>query len=213
MKIGTDGVLLGAWARVGGRMLDIGTGSGLIALMLAQRHPHSLVEGVELDADAAAQARQNVEASPFASRVRVFESSFQAFGPSGGYDAIVSNPPFFLHSHPTPDGSRTTARHAETVFFKDFFAFVRRWLLYSGETSIIVPWENADPIAAEAYLAGLFLTRRIAVRTKRDKPLERCLLAFGKRRLAPPELGEVCLLDDDGSRGTWYRAITGAFYR
>lgn len=212
MKVGTDGVLVGAWAHGGRRVLDIGTGSGLIALMMAQRFPAAQVEGVELDAAAAAQARDNVTVSPFASRVAVFHTPFQQFMPSAFYDAIVSNPPFFLSGPTGNDLPRTAARHAQTAFFHDFFAFARCWLTPEGEVSLIVPWDAAEAVAAEAYLRGLFLTRRVSVRTKTGKPLERALLAFGRRRQGWPEMGEVCLLDDSGRRGPWYRQLTAAFY-
>ncbi len=213
MKIGTDGVLVGAWAHGGSRMLDLGAGSGLIALMLAQRFPHSTVDGVELDPQAASQARDNVRASPFAHRISIHTNAFQHFQPAVPYDAIVSNPPFFLNALQTPDETRAAARHAQADFFKDLFRFVRHWLLPTGEVSLIVPRGSVSPIADEAYLAGLFLSRLIAVRTKPTKPVERCLIAFSKQRQGYPELGEVCLLQDDGSKSAWYDEITHDFYR
>ena len=106
MKVGTDGVLLGAWAAGGRRILDVGTGTGVIALMLAQRFADAVVDAVEIDADACGQAKENVAASPFAGRVSVHCESVQQWAQheenSGAYDAIVSNPPFFVNALRAP---------------------------------------------------------------------------------------------------------------
>lgn len=114
MKVGTDGVLLGAWAQGGRRILDIGSGTGLISLMMAQRFPEAEVVGIDMDADACGQARENVMASPFRDRVEIECCRLQDFGgaseaaeasgttevlkAAGVFDAIVSNPPFFVDS-------------------------------------------------------------------------------------------------------------------
>ena len=98
MKVGTDGVLLGAWARGGKRILDIGSGTGLIAMMMAQRFPEAFVEGVEIDTNAVEQSRENAERSIFASRLRFHNAPLQTWKPEQPFDAIVTNPPFFLNS-------------------------------------------------------------------------------------------------------------------
>ena len=98
MKVCTDGVLLGAWANVKGDILDIGTGTGLIALMTAQRSPSSKVTAIEIDRDAAVQATDNVASSPFADRISVVQSSIQDYRPAMTFHTIVSNPPFFESS-------------------------------------------------------------------------------------------------------------------
>ena len=96
MKVGTDGVLLGAWAQGGQRMLDIGTGTGLVALMLAQRYKQSRMVGIEIDEASFQQAQRNVMDSPFASRVTVVHEALQQFSSGETFDSIVSNPPFFV---------------------------------------------------------------------------------------------------------------------
>ena len=134
MKVGTDGTLLGAWAlmpgEASGRVLDIGTGTGLIALMMAQRYPEAEVTAIDIDAGAVSQARENVAASPFARRVTVMEMALQQMGetspvadqPSSRYDAIVCNPPFFVNSLVCPDARRTAARHASSLPLTDLAA-------------------------------------------------------------------------------------------
>ena len=128
MKVGTDGVLLGAWARGGKRVLDIGTGTGLVALMMAQRFTDAVVDAVEIDHDTAGQAMENVSSSPFANRVKVFAKALQDFEPDTPYDCIVTNPPFFSNSLLAPDSSRTMARHTVALSFADILAFAARHL-------------------------------------------------------------------------------------
>lgn len=212
MKVGTDGVLIGAWARGGRRLLDIGAGTGLVSLMLAQRFPSATVEGLEIDAEAAEQCQENMAASPFADRVRVYASAFQNFVPDAPYDAIVSNPPYFLNGMKNNDESRAAARHSDVTFFKDFFSFSKHWLRPSGEVSLVLPADGVDEVSAEAYLKGMMLCRRVWVRTMPDKPVERCLLSFAKQRFSPPEMEEVCLMDSDGNRNFWYDNLTHNFY-
>ena len=103
MKVGTDGVLLGAWSRGGKRLLDIGTGTGLIAMMMAQRFSEAEIVAIDIDEAACLQAKENVANSPFATRVRVVHTSLQQFDGENCFDCIVSNPPFFVNSLPNPD--------------------------------------------------------------------------------------------------------------
>lgn len=193
-------------------MLDIGAGTGLVSLMLAQRFPEAKVEGVETDAEAAEQCRGNIAASPFADRVRIYTSAFQNFVPDAPYDAIVSNPPYFLNGMKNNDESRAAARHSDVTFFKDFFSFSKHWLRPSGEVSLVLPADGVDEVSAEAYLLGFMLSRRIWVRSVPGKPVERCLVSFVKQRLSAPEMGEVCLMAGDGRRSSWYDNITRDFY-
>ena len=112
MKVGTDGVLLGSWANGGKRILDIGTGTGLIALMMAQRYTDATIDAVEIDHDAALQAYENVSNTEFANRIKIVETAIQHHSAQDKYNAIVSNPPFFIDSLLNPNAQRSTARHA-----------------------------------------------------------------------------------------------------
>lgn len=132
MKVGTDGVLIGAWANGGKRILDIGTGTGLIALMMAQRFDDAEIKAVDLDRDACCQARENVANSRFAGRVEVFETAIQQFHDAAGFDSIVSNPPFFQNSLKNPDTRRAAARHSDSLPFSVLF---ERWLRCSPPTA------------------------------------------------------------------------------
>ena len=125
MKVGTDGVLLGAWTRTGQgcSILDIGTGTGLIALILAQRIPDARITAVELDREAALQAAENVRNSPWAARIEVVEADIRQYATrvSHPFDIIVSNPPFFNSSLHSPSEARTQARHTDSLSYAELF--------------------------------------------------------------------------------------------
>ena len=121
MKVGTDGVLLGSWADGGDRILDIGTGTGLIALMMAQRFDGAHIDCIDIDPKACQQARGNVADSRFSSRINVYHSDVSSFEPPQQYDSIVCNPPFFSESLKCPDEQRSMARHTDSLLPQDLF--------------------------------------------------------------------------------------------
>ena len=194
MKVGTDGVLLGAWAQGGERVLDIGTGTGVIALMMAQRYAEAHVVAVDIDEAAVRQARQNADASPFGDRVEVVLSSIQDYATScslsfregrgevsAHFDSIVCNPPFFVDSLKAPDQQRSLARHADTLPFAELMRAAYRLLSDDGELSVVIPFDYRRRLDDEAFLCGFFPSRVCAVRTKSTKPVRRYLLAYRKR--------------------------------
>lgn len=126
MKINTDGVLLGAVAdqQKVAYVLDIGTGTGVIALMLAQQYPEARIDAVEVDEIAARQAEQNFATAPFPNQMKVFHTSFENFRPEYTYDLIVSNPPFYTKSLHNPDDRKRLARHADELFLKNWFVLL-----------------------------------------------------------------------------------------
>ncbi|WP_069661305.1 tRNA1(Val) (adenine(37)-N6)-methyltransferase [Arcticibacter eurypsychrophilus] len=185
MKINTDGVLLGALvgSPLSGRILDIGTGTGVIALMLAQRFPLLEVDAVEIDASAAERASQNFLESPFSSRLQLVKGSFQEYSnsnPSVSYDLIVSNPPFFLKSLKNPDLQKQVARHAAEGFFKELIAFAEQHLnKLGGELWLILPEEAYLETCKLAIVAGLSLHKRIEVRSFKEDLPHRQVVCFG----------------------------------
>lgn len=241
MKVGTDGVLLGAWAQGGRRILDIGSGTGLISLMMAQRFPEAEVVGIDMDADACGQARENVMASPFRDRVEIECCRLQDFGgaseaaeasgtaeglkvdggaseaaeglkAAGVFDAIVSNPPFFVDSLKNPDSKRTMARHTDSLPFRDLFAGVKRLLSDEGVFSAIVPVEVVEQFVAESCMLGFYLIRKCGVKTVERKQSKRFMLSFAKHRISPYEECVETMMDSHGNRSEWYRKITEEFY-
>ena len=240
MKVGTDGVLLGAWAQGGRRILDIGSGTGLISLMMAQRFPEAEVVGIDMDADACGQARENVMASPFRDRVEIVCCRLQDFGgasetaeasgtaeglkadgtletaaglkAAGVFDAIVSNPPFFVDSLKNPDSKRMMARHTDSLPFRDLFAGVKRLLSDDGVFSAIVPVEVVEQFVAESCILGFYLIRKCGVKTVERKQPKRFMLSFAKHRISPYEEHVETMMNLQGNRSEWYKKITEEFY-
>ena len=210
MKVGTDGLLLGAWAHGGSRVLDIGTGTGLIALMMAQRFPDAHVDAIDIDADAAAQAEDNARRSPFADRVAVRCVSLQEFEIEREYDSIVCNPPFFTQSLQSPDSKRTLARHSVALPFDDLFRHARRLLSEDGVLSIVVPSDALSQIETAAAMNGMFLVRRCLVRTTRKKPVRRLLLSFSQKP-SPIQNEEGIIQEAINEPSEWYRNLTCDF--
>ena len=144
MKVGTDGVLLGSWTNVehARRILDIGTGTGLISLMLAQRNPNASIVGIEIDENAAEQAKENIRLSPFSDRIDIKQISFQEFSAkeTGKFDHLVSNPPFFIDSLRSPDHTRSLARHAEKLSLEELFCDAKQVAAEHARFSVIIPY-------------------------------------------------------------------------
>ena len=212
MEVGTDGVLLGAWALGGKRILDIGSGTGLISLMMAQRYPEAQVVGIDLDAEACAEARENVAASPFADRVNIVDCRLQDYESVEKFDAIVSNPPFFLNSLKNPDSKRSMARHADSLPFRELFRGVKLLLSDDGVFSAIVPVEVLEAFASEGYMHGFYLLRQCGIKTVERKRPKRYLLTFAKHRSMEMDDMVETIMDSEGNSSEWYAKITEEFY-
>ena len=212
MKVGTDGVLLGAWALGGKRILDIGSGTGLISLMMAQRYPEAQVVGIDLDAEACAEARENVAASPFADRGNIVDCRLQDYESVEKFDAIVSNPPFFLNSLKNPDSKRSMARHADSLPFRELFRGVKLLLSDDGVFSAIVPVEVLEAFASEGYMHGFYLLRQCGIKTVERKQPKRYLLTFAKHRSMEMDDMVETIMDSEGNSSEWYAKITEEFY-
>lgn len=181
MKVGTDGVLLGAWASVEGarRILDIGTGTGLVALMLAQRSlPDAKIVALEIDEVAAGQARENVARSPWRERVEVVQADFKKYRSSDKFDVIVSNPPYFVDSLECPDRQRATARHNDSLTYDDLLEGVSELLADNGLFTVVVPSDVADRVKEIASAKKLYAVRQLYVITKSGGVSKRTLIAF-----------------------------------
>lgn len=229
MKVGTDGVLLGAWASVrpsDRRILDIGTGTGLIALMMAQRAPEARITGV--DVEDVAQARENADASPWGGRVAFVQCPVQEFAPQEPFDLIVSNPPFFVNSLTCPDAGRTTARHAVRLSFGELCDSAVRLLSERGRFAVVLPMDEAARFIALCR-GKLALSRRTDVRTTPRRAAKRVLMEFVRAACSPvpdacpdtaetpaipaPECAELVVGTGEHEQYTAeYRALTRDFY-
>lgn len=167
MKVGTDAVLLGAWADTSfcRNILDIGTGTGIIALMLAQRS-QATVEAIDIDKEACVQATENAAASPYTERIKVIHASCADFAASNQqkrYDLIVSNPPYFINSLKCPDNKRTVARHTDTLLLSDLIREAQTLLSPSGRIALVLPYERLEEVKALASANHLYICRQTDV--------------------------------------------------
>ena len=167
MKVGTDGILLGAWVDLNNvdTVLDIGTGTGLIALMIAQRKPNSKITAIDIDTSSYLQAKENVSLSPWKDFIEVENVTFQDYSSTSDtkYDLIVTNPPFFINSSKAPVKERTIARHSDTLSHDDILKGSRNLLNINGTLSLILPFDNYDCFATKATEYGFFEERRMIV--------------------------------------------------
>ena len=222
MKVGTDGVLLGAWVpckdsesqeRKVIRILDVGTGSGLIALMLAQRCPNAQIDAIDIDVCSVEQARFNIERSPWKERIFVWQQSLQdlAKEKEHTYDLIVSNPPYFINSLKNPDKQRQTARHTDSLSYHELVDCAARLLSREGLFAIILPAEAEGMILSEAMDVGLSPTRLTHVYSKHGKPMKRVLAAFNKG-IGGCEAEDLFIESETSPRSEEYSKLTEDFY-
>ena len=217
MKVGTDGVLLGAWCPISYTIhhtpytiLDVGTGSGLIARMLMQRCPQATVEGIDIDEAAVEQAQEN--------GVKAFCTRLQDWQMVNGklYDLIVSNPPYFQNSLKNPDKGRELARHTDSLSYEELIAHSARLLKENGQLALILPAEAETEIREIAAAHGLFPTHVTRVFSKESKPARRVLMAFEMSRCRNIEISTIedilVLEDEKGGRSAAYSELCKEFY-
>lgn len=216
MKVGTDGVLLGAWAATQDtkHLLDIGTGTGLISIMLAQRSTEAQVDAVEIDEHACQQAQENIAASPWANRITAFPEAIQDFARSSTtkYDLIVSNPPFFSGGTFSNNQKRANVRHTVKLPHGELLIAVRSLLAKTGKFCVILPFIEGLRFEEIAKTYNLYCTRKTEVHPKKDKSIERLLLQFERSE-------QTCVVNQliiqKEARNDWtddYIALTKDFY-
>jgi len=190
MKVGTDGVLLGAWVAVGfnpNSLLDIGTGTGLIALMMAQRTDAEIIDAIELDDAAFEQAFENFEKSLWNDRLYVYHTALQKFAKQidETYDLIISNPPFFQENHQIKSKKRTIARHHTTLTYADLLQGVAKLLSQTGQCAFIIPFADELTFLDLALKNGLYPLRITRVKGNEITPIKRSLMQFSFVELEP----------------------------
>lgn len=223
LKVGTDGVLLGAVTALSGaeqRILDIGTGTGLVALMLAQRSaggsdiPGPGITGIDIDAEAAQEASLNFADSPWSDRLKAVHRSLQDYAddlyradgePAERYDLIVSNPPFFENSLKAPDEQRSNARHTDTLSYRDIITFAGDFLTLDGRISLILPKSEEMRLQRFAASFGFFPLRIVNVRTVEGKTPKRIVAEYSRVK-GRATTQELSLQSDE------YKELTQDFY-
>lgn len=179
MKVGTDGVLVGAWASVeqSSQVLDIGTGTGLIALMCAQR-TQAQITGIDIDLQSARQAEANVADSPWQKQIEIVCDDFRTHAFPHLFDHIVSNPPFFIEDVKCPDESRNRARHADSLTFEELLAGVKRLLTKGGKFTLILPTSAVSDFLRTAFIFDLYPETQLTIFPRPELPSKRTLLCL-----------------------------------
>jgi tRNA1Val (adenine37-N6)-methyltransferase len=202
MKVCTDACVLGAWAEVeqAENILDIGAGTGLLSLMVAQRNPSARVTAVELEENAFAQASENVEQSPFSSQITVLHSAIQDFNPDTKFDCIITNPPFFQSDLKSPDSKINQAHHSESLTFEDLLIAVDRLLAPDGIWNVLLPVDEGIIFQNKADKTGWFMSRKLTLFHQKNKKPFRLLMSFRHSKLPDNDLvnTELYIYKEDG---------------
>jgi tRNA1Val (adenine37-N6)-methyltransferase len=216
MKVGTDGVLLGAWASAlhVKDILDIGTGTGLIALMLAQRNHAAQIDALEIDANACEQARLNFKQNEWMYRLRVIEDNLQHYSRSASkkYDLLVSNPPFFNNALKNECQKKALARHTDSLSFQDLLHGVKLLLQPNGLFCVVLPADEKEKFIHLAIKEGLFLKNILLVKPTPVKQPKRVLMEFSFHKLEVSE--HIMVVEEFGRHGysEAYKELTKDFY-
>jgi len=216
MKVGTDAVLLGAWTKPNGaiNILDIGTGTGIIAMMLAQKST-ALIDAIDIDEAACLQAQENVNECKWKERISIHHLSLQALAGSAGknYDLIVSNPPYFIDSSKASDIERTTARHTDLLPFEELVDGVLKLLSKNGKFCVILPFKEGELFRDMTERKKLFLCKMTRVKSRADKTTDkRLLMEFGRERKSFSESSIVIEQDERHSYTDEYKELTKDYY-
>ena len=213
MKVGTDGVLLGAWCPVEGmtRVLDVGTGCGVIALMVAQRNNGALIEGIDVDEGAIDEAKLNFAASPWSERLTARLQDFNVLEVEECYDLIVSNPPYFTNGVLPTGDARTTARHTGSLSYRQLIDGATRLLSREGILAFISPTDAESAIIEAAAFASLPIRRCTRVVPVEGAEAKRTLWLLSRREMAYVE-DTLTIAHVDGTFTQEYINLTGAFY-
>ena len=211
MKVGTDGVLLGAWVGLEGvkSVLDVGTGTGLIALMVAQRKPDTKITAVELEAGAVEDAKVNFLESPWSTNIKLVHQDIKEFEEEG-FDLVVSNPPFFVNSFKSVTSERSNARHDETLSFYQLLEFVVK--SKSKKLAVIYPYDRLNDLKKIVYDFGWKISRICYVHPTLEKGCSRIMIEIGPWETS---IAEENLVVDANGRHAYskeYINLTKEFY-
>lgn len=215
MKVGTDGVLLGAWVNIdiSTKILDIGTGTGLIALMVSQRFPKAQIDAIEIDEPSYQEASENIDNSPWSNNIDIHRISLQEFALNNAnrYSTIISNPPFFSAGTQASAIARNKARHIDSLPHDDLLTCARQLITDDGIFSLILPVEEGDAFILKAMTQEFYLKRKNTFFSKAGKKAERLLLEFSlKKNTVTHE--KLTHYDQEGNWTEDYKLLTKDFY-
>lgn len=235
-KVGTDSDLLGALAVGGKDVLDIGAGTGVLSLMMAQRFPDARVTAVEIDDNAIKDLEVNIENSPYKDRVTMVHGDFVEFvkmtlrcagytnchelsrnflddkgDNSGQFDSIVCNPPYFDLSLECPDESRTRARHSSSLPFEDLVAGAYALLRQNGVFTVCIPPEVEEKFDRICRIEGFWLDTIHRIKSVPEKPAKRLIITYRKGRVETPVEHIGCMRDEERNVSQWYKNLMEDF--
>lgn len=179
MKVGTDGVLIGAWAKTpDGNVLDIGCGTGLIGIMIAQRNQNCIIDSIDIDKNAYLQTTENIERCAWNDRIKAHQTSLENFNPNKKYQLIISNPPFFVDATKSKNEAKNRARHTDELSFNELISKSSKILDERGVFCLVLPTSEGNPFVELALKHGLFLNRICYVKPNYIKESKRVLMEF-----------------------------------
>jgi len=215
MKVCTDSCIFGAWTakRLNGakKILDVGSGTGLLSLMLAQKSA-SRIDSIELDPESAAQALENILASPWSARIRLMEGNVLYYPLPADYDFIISNPPFFESDLRSPVEKKNKAKHNETLTLDELMVVFREHLHTGGAFSILLPWHRTTYFENLAAENGFFLLEKLTVRqTPAHQPFRSiCLFCFQKPEVSVSK--ELTIKNEEGKYSSEFKELMNDYY-
>jgi len=214
MKIGTDGILLGAWSdvREAKNALDIGTGTGVIAIMQAQKNSLLQIDAIEIERSACLDANYNFKESPWDDRLKLHHLCLTEFIPNIKYECIISNPPFFINSMKTADIKRNIARHTNSMNYNDILKFSNDHLTENGTLSLILPEDQGIKCILNAEKHSLFLKRKCNIFPNPIKKQHRILMEFSKIKHKTLESNLTIETKNRHEYTKDYKSLTKDFY-
>ena len=223
MKVCTDACLFGALlppnplpfrsAQDEGKfnVLDIGTGTGLLSLMLAQKNSSVKIDAVEIDTDAALQAKENIAASPWADRIHIFNEDISGFDPGKKYYCIISNPPFFEDDLPSPDKAKNKAKHDTSLSLIQLLQVIDKHLTTDGFFAVLLPYQRVEYFITEATKIGFHLYKQILVKQTINHTFFRGILFFSRKE-KEPEISELTIKDTNQDYTAYFIALLKDYY-
>lgn len=214
MKIGTDGILLGAWVNCKQKNngIDIGTGTGVIAIMMCQQNPNIKIDAIEISINASKDAILNFKNCVWNHNLKLFTAPLKKFKPPKEYDIIVSNPPFFKSNYLPTNKEKSLAKHEDGLTYRDVILFATKNLSNTGTVNLVIPFDSYENCRTIATNNNLFLNRECIVYPKANKPANRVLLEFGKTQTIVKE--EKLIIENEKRHDytTDYKKLTRDFY-
>lgn len=214
MKVGTDSVILGAWtpAYEPQRILDIGAGTGILSLMMAQRFPTASIHSIEIDPETAEECKQNITLSPWKERISVFQMDIRNFSASNSYDLILSNPPFFSEDTHSPNQKRSLARASHSLPFAQLLNCVNKFLSPQGNFSVVIPYKEETSFLQEATYYSLYPLQKLYLKGTPSSPIKRSFLLLSHQQVTQILIKLLIVEKERHQYTEEYQELTKNFY-